>query len=125
MASLADFRARFPEFGDNSGNFPDVRVNLALTDALLHMNTAVWGLRADLGQLYMAAHLLAIEGDAFGGTGSATLGSVIQESVGDVSREFAVPGVSITEVERDLAWTKYGIVFSRLKHNIVSTPVVI
>lgn len=123
--TVADFRARFPEFGDNTGDFPDARVTLALADALLNMNVYAWGLRADMGQVYMAAHLLAIEGDAFGGIGGTSFGAVTQESVGEISRSFAAPSGALTDSDGDLLWTKYGMVFSRLKRNIVSTPIVL
>ncbi len=121
--SIATFRTRFPELTEEL--FPDDRVTLALDDALLQMNVYVWGTKADLGQAYLAAHLLCIEGDAFGGVGGGALGALTQESVGDVSRSFSVPGVSITDSDRDLTWTKYGVVFSRMKKTLVSTPVVL
>lgn len=56
MATLAEFRAAFPEFSRAS----DALVNAKLTDASGTMDVTVWGDRYDQGQLYLAAHLLAL-----------------------------------------------------------------
>lgn len=122
-ATVSAFRTRFPEFGVTE--FPDDRVSFALADALLQMNVNVWGIRADVGQLYLAAHLLAIEGEAFGGTTGGATGPLTQESVGDVSRSYASGASSMSSAADDFAWTKYGAVYSRMKRTLVSTPIVL
>lgn len=122
--TVASFRARFPEFA--LADFPDAAVLAALVEAATQMNADVWRSKYDQGQLLLAAHILATDGDTFGGTsGGAPLGAIIAERVGDVSRDYAVPGVGITAEERDLLWTKYGIRFGRLKRTILSTPVIL
>ncbi|MCK6585954.1 MAG: DUF4054 domain-containing protein [Polyangiaceae bacterium] len=52
----ATFRARFPEF--NTAD--DAYVDAKLAEALLQIDASVWGTKADLGQGYLAAHLLAV-----------------------------------------------------------------
>lgn len=65
MATLAQFRVKFPEFKST----PDVQVVFSLGEAALEMSTRVWGAfgldggpmtQADVAQLYLAAHKLAI-----------------------------------------------------------------
>ncbi len=63
MALLADFRVQFPEFEGVS----DSLVSSLLGAALLEIDPRVWGpygvgslTKADQGQMYLAAHKLAI-----------------------------------------------------------------
>jgi hypothetical protein len=65
MATLPMFRAQFPEFN----NVSDVLVTSMMSAATLEMSTFVWGqfgvlggpqTKADQGQMYLAAHKLAI-----------------------------------------------------------------
>lgn len=65
MASLAMFRVQFPEFNAVS----DVLVTTYMGAATLELDTSVWGAlglaggpmtKADQGQMYLAAHKLAI-----------------------------------------------------------------
>lgn len=56
MATSADFRAQFPEFTQVA----DATVNPILAAALLEIDPDVWGVKADQGQLYLAAHKLAL-----------------------------------------------------------------
>jgi hypothetical protein len=50
------FRARYPEFA----SAPDPLLQVFLDDALTRIDTTVWGLKADMGQGLLTAHLLAI-----------------------------------------------------------------
>ncbi len=120
--TIAGFRARFTEFA-STVDYTDERVQLALDDAALQINRGAWGAKADLGTYYLAAHGLVVDGAAFGGV--TPLGAVVGESVGQVSRQYATPGVDITTELRDLAWSKYGILYSRIKRQILATPVVL
>lgn len=53
---VADFRKQFPEFI----NVPDVLITAMLTAAALEVDPEVWGVKADQGQAYLAAHKLAL-----------------------------------------------------------------
>lgn len=56
MASLADFRTRFPEFQ----NVPDSAVAGHLAGAALEIDLLMWGAKADEGHCYLAAHKLVL-----------------------------------------------------------------
>lgn len=65
MATLSQFRAEFPEFNTVS----DVLVTAKLAAAALEMDNCVWGAfgqpggpntKADQGQMYLAAHKMAV-----------------------------------------------------------------
>ncbi len=65
MATLAMFRAQFPE----ANNVSDVLVTTMLAAAALEIDVSVWGpfsvagglmTKADQGQLYLGAHKLAV-----------------------------------------------------------------
>jgi hypothetical protein len=63
MATLAQFRAQFPEFN----SVPDPLIGTMLQAAYLELDTSVWGAystttaptKTDQGQMYLAAHKLA------------------------------------------------------------------
>jgi len=55
--SVAEFRAMFPEFP--TGTAEDLHVTAKLSAASLNIDADVWGDRARIGGLYLAAHLLA------------------------------------------------------------------
>lgn len=57
----------------------------ALADAAAQVDPGTWGARATLGQIHLAAHLLAL-----GHPELRDSGLVSSESVGDVSRSYAV-----------------------------------
>lgn len=81
-ATVAQVRAIAPEFATVS----DSDVQAFLDDAALQLNASIWGAKRDLAHKYLAAHLL--------GTARPDLamaaGPVQSESVGQVSRSYAV-----------------------------------
>ena len=54
--SIRQFKAQFPEFRTT----PDAVISRGLSDALLQINVSLWGTKADLGQKYLAADLIAL-----------------------------------------------------------------
>lgn len=54
--TLADFRVRFPEFV----NVSDGLVQACIDEAVLEIDTEVWGDRAFVGVMYLAAHRLSL-----------------------------------------------------------------
>lgn len=119
---VTGFRTRFSEFA-STVNFPDARITLALEDAALQINRGAWGLKSDLGTYYLAAHSLTVNDASY--TGSGAIGPVTQESVGQVSRSYGAPSASEVEAMGDLGWTKYGVLYWRLKRQIIGTPVLL
>jgi hypothetical protein len=111
----AQFKDRFAEFATVS----DSRIQLFLDEAALSVNVSLWGIKADLGQAYLAAHLLTI--DKRGGSGAA--GMVTSEKVGDLSRNYAAPNTGA--LDPTLSATSYGIEFLRLRRSILISPMVL
>jgi Protein of unknown function (DUF4054) len=92
MLTVADFRARFPEFLCPN-IYPDARILIFLTDALMDINVDKFGDLAERAQLYLAAHYLAVatgtqQGDA------SNVGKVSSKSVDSVSVSYSGGGES-------------------------------
>lgn len=119
---VAGFRVRFPEFA-STVTYPDARVQVMLDDAALQINRGLWGIKADLGTYYLAAHGLAF--DTSVGSGISAFGQVTQESVGQISRSYGSNSAVVSAGDTDLAMTKYGMLYLRLKRQILATPVVL
>ena len=86
--TAADLKARFPEFTDVS----DTLVNLILAEASAQVGETWIERDRKPATLYLAAHMLAMEGEpgrSAGGTGGGTSGPVRRRKVGDVETEFA------------------------------------
>lgn len=121
-ASPSDLKTRFPEFDsvDNSV------VQTYLDDALLSVNSCVFGNKTDLAQIYLAAHNLAGSGHLGGGGAGSTAGPVIEEEVGDLTRRYqSSSGASATRSGTGLENTRYGQAFLRLRRECVIKPLVI
>jgi hypothetical protein len=104
MATLADIRARFPEFAAVS----DDRVNLFLGDTALLMasvDSGKWLDFYDLAQSYYTAHLIYVGEAQAAGDGTVQAPTKKQE-VDDVIIEHAVSGVTATM--DDLHSSSYG-----------------
>ena len=101
MATLADFRTRFPEF-DTIG---DPIVELNLDDATLEVS-ANFGIYQDVATLFLAAHFLTISQDATNGA-TGSIGGVASESVDGVSASYNTTATD-SQSEQLLSSTVYG-----------------
>jgi hypothetical protein len=102
MASAADFKDRFIEYGDED----DLRINLFLGDAALIMSTpAKWLVFYDVAQLYLAAHLLAVAMHTESGD-TGVLAPKSHQEVDDVIVKNAIADLDITF--DNLLSTSYG-----------------
>jgi len=102
MATIVDFRTRFPEFVDST----DERIQLFIDDATLLMASPTrWLDFYDIALCYHAAHLLYVGNYTATGDGNV-LGPVRKQEVDDVIIEQAVNGV--TPTQSDLFSTVYG-----------------
>jgi hypothetical protein len=101
MATLADFRTRFPEFS----SIDDAVVELNIDDAELEVSTA-FGSYQDVATLFLAAHYLALSQDASEGA-SGTVGGTASTSVDGVSDSFSVVAAK-NQGEQLLSSTVYG-----------------
>lgn len=91
--TASDLKARFPEFTAVS----DTLVNLILAEASAQVGETWLERDRTPATLYLAAHLLAMEGEpgrSTSGRGSATTGPVRRRKVGDVETEYAGYGSS-------------------------------
>lgn len=88
VVTVDSFRIRFPQFESQS----DARIELMISDAAKQVGESYWGDLYNQGVSYLAAHLLATEMQAFGGSGSINGGAhaLASRRVGDVSVSFAV-----------------------------------
>ena len=117
-----DIITRFPNFVDEN----PVRIQLFITDAEQSVNRTVWGKKADLGIIYLTAHLLAISPspDISGGSGSVG-GVVTSEKVGDLSRNYSTTTAPSSASNAALSSTRYGLEFIRLRREVLTSPAVI
>lgn len=111
------FRARFPEFGDDT-EFPDARIQLFLDDARdLYMgdNEDRWCGKYDTAQCYLAAHLLVKGTAQEAGDTSASVGPVSQKSAGGVSVTKAVTTKDRSDQADFFASTSYGLQYLSIR----------
>jgi hypothetical protein len=99
-----------PEYKDVAS----ATLELVGAEAARFVNTSVWGGKADLGVVYMTAHMLKMAERR--GTG----GQVTQEKVGELSRSYAQG-----EKTDDLDQTSYGKEFKRVRSTLQISPFVV
>lgn len=117
-ATPVSFKVRFVEFADT----PDARVQIFLDDAALDMNEAFWGSKYDLGQVYLAAHLLIInQKTSVGKSGSSSpiTGRTVDGSSVTYSDPISAGG------DPFMNSTSYGQNYSTLKKHLGSGACVI
>lgn len=114
-ATVDDVIAIAPQFSEEEPS----RINYFLSQAALFINRTIWGPKADAGQAYLTAHFLASTPSASGGAAAA--GPLASESVGGLSRSFAVPSMGNAS---DYTSTAYGRVFEQMKRTLLISPVV-
>jgi hypothetical protein len=125
--TAADLKARFPEFTSVS----DTLVGLILAEASAQVGETWLERDRKPATLYLAAHMLAMEGEpgrSAGGTGGGTSGPVRRRKVGDVETEFAGFGSSGGAVDGNMSnysLTAYGLRFlDLLRKNFPAVAVV-
>ncbi len=115
--SVKDLRAKFPEFKQCDTGIG----TLAIEEAECNINATAWGSRADLGTLYLAAHLLKIasKGDSLPG------GPLSSYKAGDITAQWATPRLdgagAITA--GTLLRTVYGMRYMELRRLIFASRV--
>lgn len=95
MITIADFRTRYPEFGDST-LYPDARIQLFIGDAVIWMSeTSKWLDWYELAQHCLVAHFLAVATFSESGDSNAQF-PVKKQEVDDVLIEHAVGNVNPT-----------------------------
>lgn len=116
--TIKDLRAKFAEFKDC-----DQGLALeAIEEAELNINADAWSVRADLGAVYLAAHLLkiALKADAIPG------GPISQLKTSDVSASYAAPRIdpAVALSFGTLMQTVYGRRYFELRRQIFASRVI-
>lgn len=109
-ATRADLIARASEFTAT----PVATVDLALADALLQINATNWGSKADLGQIYLAAHLLK----TWELQSAAASGPVSSRKDGDLAETYAVITAPLSDAA--LQSTVWGSLYLEIRSTIFS-----
>ena len=115
---VSTFRARFPEFADDT-EYPDARVQLFLDDAAnLYMGTDEnhWSSKYDPAQAYLAAHLLLVGTSAEAGDSSSKAGPVASKTAGGVSVARAVVAKDRSDGDEFLMSSSYGQQFLNIRN---------
>lgn len=108
--TVAEFRARFPEFSD-SGEYPDSRIQLFLDDAVnIYMGTdeGRWCNKYNYAHCYLAAHLLVGGTATEAGDTNTKTGPISSKSAGGVSVTRAVVAKDRSDTDSFYMTTPYG-----------------
>ena len=95
--------------------------DLILAFCVLQLSADTWGTKYDMGLTYLAAHLGTLWLAAQSG-GGAVAGLVRSETVGQVSRTWAVPA-ELDPSGSDLDLTTYGQIFKRLIRGLLKARI--
>lgn len=112
--TATDLKARFPEFA----SVADPTLDLILAEAIGQVGETWIERDRRPAQLYLAAHMLAMEGEparSSGATGGGVTGPMKSRTVGDVRTEFAgFSGAGGATTDAGYETTAYGKQFLRL-----------
>jgi len=120
------FRARFPEFSDDT-EFPDARIQLFLDDTVtIHIgdDEARWGGKYNIAQAYLAAHLLTSGTNTEAGDTNSKSGPISSKSAGGVSVSRAVTVKDTGEGDDFYRGTSYGQQFILIRNRCFAGVVV-
>jgi uncharacterized protein DUF4054 len=128
VATVASFKTQLPEFEACD----DARVQAYLDMSATFNSATTWGSKYDFAVTYLAAHMLTMDtpaGGATPGVGAVTVGGAVSAvNVGAVGKQFAAAYAGAeggdTNAITDLASTKYGLTYSRMKRTIFKGPIV-
>lgn len=107
----ADVTSRAKEFAA----LDEAEITRAISDAALQVNTTVWGSKADLATICLAAHFLTVWNPGL----AVASGAVQSERVGDVARTYAVAAPAADRYDS----TRWGREYSRLLRQLPSALV--
>lgn len=107
--SVSDFRARFPEFGDEI-EYPSPRIQMFIDDTVdfIGDSESRWGGRYNLAQSYLAAHLLHTATLMEAGDANSRSGIATSKSAGGVSVTKNVQTKNYDELTEWFLTTAYG-----------------
>lgn len=115
----ATLRLRFPEFNDED-EYPDARIKLFISDSSsLYMGTDEnrWNGKYDIAQSYLTAHLLLSGEKTSLGDNNATVGPIINKTVGNVSVTRGATVKDRSELDDFFMSTSYGQTYLNIRNN--------
>ena len=128
MAITVDkFRARFPEFTDDTV-YPDARIEIFIEDAqLVYMGADEkrWSGKYDYAQAHLAAHLLVSGEASEAGDSSVKVGPVSSKSAGGVSVTRAVATKDRSDGDDFYTGTVYGQRFLMIRNTCFAGVLVV
>ena len=104
---VADVTNRAKEFA----SLTSAEIERASDDAELQINATAWGTKANLATIYLAAHFLS----AWNPDLAIAAGAVSSETVGEVSRTYAVGSAPAAG---DYGSSRWGVEYKRLMRTI-------
>jgi len=116
--TVAEFRARFPEFVDET-EYPDARIEIFIGDSqLVYIGTDEnrWGGKYNYAQAYLVAHLLVTAEASEAGDASVKVGAVSSKSAGGVSVTRAVNAKDRSDADDFYMGTAYGQRFIMIRN---------
>ena len=107
--NVATFRARFPEFDDDT-DYPDARIQIFIDDSTIYIGSdeTHWNGKYDYVQAYVTAHLLTNATNTEVGDTNAKVGPVTSKSAGGVSVTRSVTTKDTGEGDDFFRGTSYG-----------------
>lgn len=115
---VATFRARFPEFSDDT-EYSDARIQIFIDDAAEDIGTDEnrWCNKYDRAQAYLAAHYLYTATSAEAGDASAKAGPISSKSAGGVSVGRAVIAKDRSDQDSFYSTSSYGQQFLIIRNS--------
>lgn len=118
VATAAQLKARFAEFA----SVEDALVSEWLGVAARQMNPDRWGNKLNDGQMFLAAHMMKLGRIGSEAAPTAARGPIVSETVGAVSRSYAVDAASMSS--SSFGSTFYGQQYEALRRGLFRSPVV-
>jgi len=124
--NVTKFRARFPEFSDNT-EYPDTRIEIFIEDSsaiFIGTDENRWNGKYDYAQAHLVAHLLTVATASEVGDISVKVGPVSSKSAGGVSVTRAVATKDRSDGDDFYMGTVYGQRFLMIR-NTCFAPVLV
>lgn len=116
---IQELRDYFPEFTSVS-TYPDVTVSNMIDEALFFISSQVWGVRYQLGWLYLGAHFLYLRTQTENGQVTPSVGAITDLTVGEVDVSLSGAGSSYDDSDDALLLqTQYGARYVQMRNAVV------
>ncbi len=114
--TVDDFRARFPEFSDDT-LYSDTRIQMFIDEAAMCIDQNRYGTFYNAANCYLAAHLLYL-GSVTSNGGAGNVGPVASKTAGGVSVTRAVNSMDLSESDAFYTQTQYGLSFINIRNKV-------